>query len=244
MNKTKNQTQFTQKQLEEMKIMIQVGKFSFNILHDLINPITGLAIYLENIKDEDLKNDLKPIFEANGEIRNFLKTFQDTVDRPDKTEYVDVEKVIKSSMILIRHKALKNNVSISFSRSVSGLHIKMRKLNFYQIMLNLIGNSIDSLKEKNGNEKRLVSISLSENQNSFRLTIADNGSGMKKSIQEKIFDKNFTTKTRGFGIGLNTVRDIVEKNLKGTIKVSSEINRGTRFHIYFPKEISRKIKDR
>jgi signal transduction histidine kinase len=229
------------KRLEDIKIMIQVGKFSFNILHDLINPITGLSLYLDTIKDEKLKNSLKPIFSANSEIRNFLSTFQETVSEPNKIEKVDVEQVIKSALVLIDYKAKKHNVYLSFSRNISGVKIKMNKLNLYQIILNLVGNSIDSFHQhpnqgKFKNERKFVSISLSENINNYRLTISDNGSGIKKKNIDKIFDEQFTTKKHGFGIGLNTVREIVENKIGGQIKIRTSWGDGTKFHIYLPKE--------
>lgn len=224
--------------LEEIKTMVQVGKFSFNILHDLINPITGLALYLDNIKDEKLKNNLKPIFETNSEIKELLKTFQETVDKPGVKQIVDVEKTIQGALILLKHKVNKNNASLSFGRNVSGLKIKMNKLNFYQIILNLVGNSIDSFKDlnkKNSSRKKVVSISLSENIKNYRLTVSDNGSGIKTSNLSKIFDKNFTTKKHGFGIGLHTVKNIVENEIGGEIKVQTKWQTGTKFHIYIPK---------
>jgi len=244
MNKNEIKHKIDNDHLAEIKIMLQVGKFSFNILHDLINPITGLALYLENIKDEQLKKNLKPIFDANSEIRDFLKTFQKTVDRPNKTEYVDIEKIIKSSMVLIQHKALKNNVVLNFSRNVAGLKVKMIRLSLYQIMLNLIGNSIDSFenhpdKTKFEKERKYVTVNLSENINNYRLTISDNGSGIKKETLEKIFNKNFTTKKRGFGIGLNTVQYIVENQIKGKIGIKTKWGEGTKFNIYIPKEITK-----
>jgi C4-dicarboxylate-specific signal transduction histidine kinase len=238
--KNTNQIILDKNQLEDMKIMIQVGKFSFNILHDLINPITGLALYLDTIKDESLKKDLKPIFEANTEIRGLLKTFQNTVDKPGVQENVDVSETIKSALVLMRHKALKNHTTLSFGQNISNLKIKINKLNFYQIILNLVGNSIDSfsdLNDRNKNRKRFVTVSLSENLKNYRLTIADNGSGIKKSHIEKIFDKNFTTKTHGFGIGLHTVRDIIENEIGGEIKIKTKWQTGTKFHIYIPKKL-------
>lgn len=243
MHETEIKNMIETDRLEEIKIMLQVGKFSFNILHDLINPITGLALYLESIDDEQLKRNLKPIFDANGEIRDFLKTFQNTVDEPDKTEYVDIEKVIKSSMVLIQHKAMKHNVVLNFSRNISGLKVKMIRLSLYQILLNLIGNSIDSFQNhpdqiKFKNERKSVTINLSENVNNYRLTVSDNGSGIKNETLNKIFEKNFTTKERGFGIGLNTVKNIVEDQIKGEMKVKTKWSEGTKFSIYIPKEIT------
>jgi len=242
MQKNKIKPIIAHKQTEEMKIMIQVGKFSLNILHDLVNPITGLTLYLENTKDEQIKNVLKPITQANDAIRNFIKTIQNTVGKPDYTELIDIEEIIKSSMILSKHKSKINNVAINYSRNISGLNIKMNKLDLYQILLNLTGNSIDSFSDADSKryikERKVVSISLSENIKHYRLSIIDNGSGIKKSIQNKIFLKNFTTKKSGFGIGLNTINEIINKKLKGYIKVKSKWGEGTKFHLYFPKSIT------
>jgi signal transduction histidine kinase len=66
-----------------------------------------------------------------------------------------------------------------------------------------------------------------------RITIADQGSGIEKATQERMFEPFFSTKKRGTGLGLSIVRQIVEQH-EGTISVDSEPGKGTRFTIDLP----------
>jgi two-component system, sporulation sensor kinase D len=97
---------------------------------------------------------------------------------------------------------------------------------------NLIKNSLDAIAEEDGRihikgrmdrrEKRVV------------ITFTDNGKGMSPNIKNQIFSPGFTTKDRGWGLGLALAKRIVEEYHRGTIKVTStQPNKGTTFQITF-----------
>ena len=69
----------------------------------------------------------------------------------------------------------------------------------------------------------------------MKISVADNGIGIEKENEEKIFEPKFTTKTSGMGLGLGMVKNIVE-TYKGTIEFTSQPGKGTVFCVKFPKE--------
>ena len=81
-----------------------------------------------------------------------------------------------------------------------------------------------------------INLRISENESSAVITISDTGKGIPKNIQQKIFSPGFTTKKRGWGLGLSLAKRIVEDYHNGKISIlKSEINKGTTFVINLKK---------
>jgi two-component system sensor histidine kinase PilS (NtrC family) len=123
-----------------------------------------------------------------------------------------------------------------------------RKLNccldveqFRQVVLNLLYNAAQSMP--NGGTITLsVNDSPSEDKNNFAkegmiIEITDSGAGMSKETQAKLFTPFFTTRDEGTGLGLSTVKKIVEAH-RGNIDIQSELGKGTKVRVKLPKEIS------
>ena len=99
---------------------------------------------------------------------------------------------------------------------------------------NLIKNGIDAMKGKG-----VLHIQLKEHPSQIEVLIQDSGSGMKKELASKIFKPGYTTKTRGWGLGLSLAKRIVEDFHLGKISVlKTEIGQGTTFQILLKKEVS------
>lgn len=103
---------------------------------------------------------------------------------------------------------------------------------FDQIMINLISNAV----RYNDKEKGMITIRFKQEKTFYSLEIEDNGTGIPEAYHEKIFENNFTLEKtdrnnkKGTGIGLSTVKDLVNA-LKGTIHVQSAIGKGTTFSL-------------
>jgi signal transduction histidine kinase len=108
----------------------------------------------------------------------------------------------------------------------------------HQVFLNLFLNAIQAMP--NGGELKIevipvTSYSLDGSKQDFvKITISDTGKGIPHQIVDKIFDPFFTTKPKGIGLGLSITYQIVKKH-GGTIKVESELGKGTSFVINLPK---------
>lgn len=116
-----------------------------------------------------------------------------------------------------------------------------------QILLNLVVNARDAMREGGTIDVDLCAISTSERPVAtsplapgapaagwLRLAVTDSGSGMPEHVRARVFEPFFTTKAEGAGIGLATVHGIVQQ-LGGHIEVTSEVQRGTRFEVYLPR---------
>jgi len=138
-------------------------------------------------------------------------------------------------------RLLGENTTINVIKSEKDIIAKIPSINLEQILLNLIVNARDAMK--NGGvititTNLLQDISLMDTNNQvvenspyLELSVSDTGEGISEQNKKKIFDSFFTTKKEGTGLGLSTIQSIV-KQFHGFIKVNSKINVGTTFKIY------------
>lgn len=97
---------------------------------------------------------------------------------------------------------------------------------------NLVKNAIDAMK---GRGK--LSVSIVNDNNFVKILVSDTGSGIPKTQYKRVFEPGFTTKKRGWGLGLSLTKRIVEEYHKGKIKVAhSEMGKGTTMQVSFKKK--------
>ena len=110
----------------------------------------------------------------------------------------------------------------------------MDKSHLTRVINNLINNSLQA-ERKDVPIYVTIQITL-EKKLSLEycvITISDNGTGISKLAQDKIFEPNFTTKNSGMGLGLAMIKKIID-DLSGFIDYDTQINKGTQFYIYIP----------
>ncbi len=99
-----------------------------------------------------------------------------------------------------------------------------------QLLINLIVNAIDALKDKK--QPRIILSAVQTNRNKICIQVADNGTGMTEEVQDKIFIPFFSTKKNGSGIGLSLCKQIMMLH-KGNIQAQSADAQGTVFTLQF-----------
>ena len=104
------------------------------------------------------------------------------------------------------------------------------KILIKQCFQNLFQNAFEAMPE-GGN----ISVLVQPEKDSLKIQIADQGEGIPKEILDKVFNPFFTTKEKGTGLGLSLVKKIVNLH-QGRIQVQSQLNWGTQFSIYLPKD--------
>ena len=211
----------------------EMGKISHELFHDILNPLSGIILYLEMLKNnKEISNATKELSESGDKIKNFINLIQNNLLNPEQDEIIDINCEINQIIKLLYHKAKINNVSIIFI-SNSKNEIIFSKIKFYQLIINLLSNAIDSYQGISGKNKIIIKAEEIKNRQ-LELKVTDNGCGIKKENLNKIFKDNYSSKDTGFGIGLKTVLNIIKEH-KGKINIESDINQGTTFKVSLPK---------
>jgi|GEM_PF-272385 signal transduction histidine kinase len=199
---------------------------------------------------------------ASKRMRSYMESVRRHIDDGKSRatgmgmEAVDVGKEISMARDILAYKARMANVDIvvglerydsAMAKRSGPITIAAQPVRVHQMLLNLMSNAIDACSVDacaNKEESGTVNVSVEkypalkdhgEKGGEFiRITFADNGCGIPAEKLKTLFDKPFTTKLKGTGIGLMTVKSIVEKELGGSISVKSTEGVGTTFIITIP----------
>lgn len=232
--------------LQQRLVGIKDGLIS-NISHELKTPITTVSLALEGLRNFKGQNDPLVSGEYLTIAENELKRLSLLTDKVLKTSLEDqvststhfqsfdflelVYEVVKSFNLIAEKKGL----VISIHAEDGNYLLEGDRDDLSTVLFNLLDNAL-----KYSPRHGMIKISLKENQNNISILIQDNGVGIPKEYQDKIFDKFFRVPSgdlhvvKGYGLGLSYVKQVV-KNHKGEIDVESEENSGSRFIITLPK---------
>jgi len=228
----------------ELNENARFGELAKGLFHDLMNPLSSLTLYIEsmiNKKDntDEAKEMLKKTVSAGKRMESFMNSIKRSstsiMDNKNSSDLLQELSIVKD---ILAYRSRMNNVSIKIQcKNTTILHIHPVRL--HQLLLNLVSNALDAcivMNERNTKDEYEGKITIDIKREGIKLEIIveDNGCGIPEAISEKVFNEPFTTKEKGSGIGLITVREIVEKELKGKIEMSSKENKGTVCRITIP----------
>lgn len=238
-----------EKNREKEQLLVQKSKFIAlgemisNIAHQWRQPLSELSSILMflkfkyNIDALDKETMEKKSQEANRVLEYMSHTIDDFrnffIPKKEKEEFnllKEVQLVINIISSTLDHYNIKTEINIDINIKITSY------LNEYkQVVLNILNNAKDILIDKNIKNPR-IKITANEDDNYIILNIEDNAGGVLVEPKNKIFEPYFTTKenSNGTGIGLYMSKIIVEKNMKGKLKVKNT-NEGAQFSIYIPK---------
>jgi signal transduction histidine kinase len=237
-----------QKNREKDKLIMQqaklasLGEMIGNIAHQWRQPLNTLGIIIQDIENAYHFGDLdseyieKNSSDAMDQIHYMSSTIDDFRNffRADGADEVfSVIKAINNSLAIT--KSSLENKNIRLIKDIrDDLKIKGSKNQYIQVVINIIKNGQDVLID-NRIESPYIKISLREESGKSILSIEDNGGGIPPEIMEKIFEPYFTTKHQsvGTGLGLYMSKTIIERNLKGQLRVEN-LKSGAKFSIIVP----------
>lgn len=218
----------TSKNNEQNKIWIGMAK---ETAHQLGTPSSSLLGWLEYLKSLNIDQDA--VNEMGKDISRLLKV----VDRFSKIgsaptlEYMNIVDVVMRTVNYFQvRKPKKVNIRMINNSSIP-IFVKINDSLFEWVMENMIKNAIDALKGEGD-----INITIYPKGNKINIDIIDNGKGIMKSNFKKVFQPGFSTKTRGWGLGLSLSKRIIEENHEGKLYVSeSQIGIGTIMRIELKK---------
>lgn len=232
------------KQKEAMLIkqskMAVLGEMFENITHQWKQPLSVVSLTSGNIRlkkelgtlhEEELTNSLENIENSIRYLNQTIDDFRSFLNNDVEKQYFKIKDLIDSSIKLIQSRY--KNLNIDIQNNVENIEVLTHKNDLVQVLMNILSNAEDALRQKKGERHILISSSLDDNI--ITIKISDNGGGIDDSVKERIFDKYISTKDKSdnSGIGLYMSRIIIQERLKGTIKSYNE-NDGACFEINFP----------
>lgn len=215
---------------------IDTTKTSRNIVHDINNVIASASMSLHTIKEQsygkiEIEKHAKKIENAFSRIMNLSRQLLETSPSDSSTfETLNSNEILRNFSLELGG-FFDNSIKIKLILSGHAPTLLGNKTKIEQLLYNLSFNARDAMP-KGG----VLTLKTDATTAYCIFTISDTGKGISEENIVKIFDSNFTTKTLPYrtGLGLAIVKEIVE-NHNGKIEVTSQINMGTTFSIYFPR---------
>lgn len=239
------------KQMEEemmrVKTLAALGEMAAVVAHEVKNPLGGIRGFAE-LLDRDLegkdprKRSVKKIIEGVETLDRIVMSLLNHT-RPIKLSprKIEMVKFIDEVINFFEMDASQTKANVHVLKNYPGdeLFCYVDTEQFRQILLNLLHNSVQAMPE-GGNitvelnrEAETSDFSSKARDKRAVLKISDTGMGISKGIKEKLFTPFFTTKEHGTGLGLATVKKIVEAH-QGDIQLESELGKGTTVQVRLP----------
>ncbi len=198
--------------------------------HQIGTPLSSLLGWIEILKLENV--DLKHVHEIEKDVER-LNTIANRFSKigsvPELKEH-NIVAVTKDSFSYLETRFSKQ-ISFSFDSKEAALFSNINVELYSWVIENLVKNAIDAMKGKGSLE-----LQISDADKWIKITVSDTGKGIPKSQFKQIFKPGFTTKKRGWGLGLSLSKRIIEEYHNGKILVKkSEINKGTSIQVLLIK---------
>ena len=199
--------------------------------HQIGTPLSSLIGWLEIMKADNV--DETTISEIEKDITR-LQTITDRFSKIGSEPVLELRDIIsetKESYDYLQSRFSKQ-VIFSFKAPSKSILVAINPALHSWTIENLVKNAIDAMKGKGQ-----LAVIIEEEGKFVKIKVSDSGKGIPKNQFKTVFEPGFTTKKRGWGLGLSLTKRIVEEYHKGKIKVlSSEVNKGTTMQVSFKTE--------
>jgi len=230
-----------QKKLSEIK-----NDFISNMTHEFRTPISTISLACEVLGDvsvekskEKISSYINMISEENKRlgllVENILQTaILDKGEFRLKIQQVNVHEIIQQAINNIYLQINKRDGAILLQLNAPENTINADKVHLTNVIYNLLDNAM-----KYSNDKPVIKVSTENADKGIWIAVEDNGIGISKENQKKIFDTLYRVNTgnihnvKGFGLGLSYVKAVIEKH-NGRITVESELGKGSTFKVFMP----------
>ncbi|HWZ98683.1 MAG TPA: ATP-binding protein [Candidatus Dormibacteraeota bacterium] len=238
----------SQAELARVSRLTTMGELTASLAHEVNQPIAA-AVTNANTCLRWLGRDHPDVEEARAAAMRIVKDgtrAAEIVKRirllfkksTPQRELVEVNEAIREMIVLLRSEATRYNITVRLELAADLPAIMGDRVQLQQVLMNLIVNSIDAMKEVDGPRELAVKSQRTEKEEVL-VSVSDTGVGLPPEQTEQIFNAFFTTKPHGTGMGLRISRSIVESH-GGRLWATDNSPRGASFHFVLPAKIEAK----
>ena len=215
------------KKTEQNRVWVGLSK---ETAHQLGTPISSLMAWTELLKDKYDDDELISEMEKDvNRLQMVAERFSKIGSMPEPVQ-ADMVGVLDGVIDYVEHRS---PVTVKFIRKFPNppVNAKVNASLFGWVIENICKNAVDAMSGKGK-----LTIKLMEDKNYVTIDVTDTGKGIAKNSWRSVFDPGYTTKERGWGLGLSLAKRIVTEYHKGKIYVAhSELGKGTTFRIELPR---------
>ena len=198
--------------------------------HQIGTPLSSLLAWIAILKTENIDQDHVHEMEKDVHRLNIIANRFSKIGSIPELKTHNIVKTTEDSFNYLKTRFSKQ-INFNFSSNTELLKANINTELYSWVIENLVKNAIDAMKGKGS-----LHLDISEKQKQIIITVTDTGKGIQKSQFKQIFKPGFTTKKRGWGLGLSLSKRIIEEYHNGKIFVKkSELNKGTSIQVILQK---------
>jgi signal transduction histidine kinase len=219
-----------------------MGQLTSSIAHEVNQPITAAVTYAlaarrwlsaEPPNFHEVDDALSLIVREGNRAGEVVGRIRALVKKASaRKDAVEINDAILEVIALTRTEAANNGVSVRTQLAEGLPHVEGDRVQLQQVLLNLIINAIEAMREVYKEERELL-ISTTNEPNGVSVEVQDTGPGLSPESLSRLFEAFYTTKPEGMGMGLSICRSIVEAH-GGRLWSSANLPRGAIFHFTLP----------
>lgn len=212
--------------------LASLGKLTAGLAHEIKNPLAGIQGSLELLRDDVDDDEIRDLY---GQMLAELKRVNETIHSllhfarpaPARKTPTDVAELLEETVQLLRPGFQKKSINIDISVAPGMGKFNLDRSQIRQVLLNLVHNAADAIGE---NGTISVRTTTTPKGRGLLIEVEDDGPGISKEDQNKIFEPFFTSKFHGTGLGLSVARSLVSQH-GGRLELRSEPGSGATFLI-------------
>ena len=212
------------KQNEQNRVWVGLAK---ETAHQLGTPTSSLLGWVEYLREQPV--DQMAVDEMSKDLAHLMKIVDRFSKIGSETQLspMNINEVVGDTVMYF-HRRIPRNVELVYNGlAMAPISVPINAALFEWVIENLLKNSLDALQGQG-----TINVEVGESDDSVFVEVSDTGKGIPKSNWTRIFEPGFTTKTRGWGLGLSLSRRIIEEYHKGKIAVvRSELGHGTTIRV-------------
>lgn len=236
-----------QAELAHVARLSTVGEMVAELTHELNQPLSAICSYAQACKrllrdgdgqdrTGDLSTSLNQVSEQADRAAEIIRRMRRFVTKakPSQTE-IDINAMVREVADLMSIDARMAQAEVVFQFIENPPPIVGDRIQLEQVLVNLMRNGFEALSDCRSEQPKLLIRTSLNDSDEITVDVEDNGVGIPSKMIDRVFDRFFTTKSEGMGMGLSISQSIIE-NHSGRLWVSQGSGRGTAFHFTLPTD--------
>ncbi len=218
--------------LRSIEKFASTGRIARTIAHEVRNPLTNISLATEQLHEEIASNEETDLLidMINRNVTRISHLISDLLQSTKFTQLdfrkASINQILDETLEFAKDRIELNSIHIEkeYSPNICDVSVDSEKIKI--AFLNVIVNAVEAMEPCKG----ILKLKTETKKEKCVITISDNGKGIEKDLQTRVFEPYFSSKTKGGGLGLTNTQNII-LNHNGQIHVESESGKGTRFII-------------
>ncbi len=233
-----------QADLARVTRVMTMGELAASIAHEVNQPIAGVVMNASSCLRwlaadppnlEEARESARRMIRDGERAGNVITRIRALATKTDTAkERLDMNEIVRAVVVLARDELYRNRVTLRTEFAEDLLSVLGDRVELQQLVLNLVMNAIESMREVGDGPRELVIRTQNDEGGQVRVTVRDSGIGLDPGSMEQMFETFYTTKVGGMGMGLSICRSIIQSH-EGRLWAVANDGPGATFQFTVPK---------